>query len=285
MDEKEAKDRVEHVREELRRLDLGQAADALRDARDAEDARTKARHELKREREELELEIDAQEEKLEEIQAKRALAREDDEGSESDRELAQAGKIVEKEKERDHLDERIHELHEVIGKLDDKIDEKLKPRVEARRQRRAKLLDRKRGLVRRLEEIRESQQTDLGEGPWGGAMSVAERIIAPVYARHGIPVTSRKRPASDPLSISNPSSDHNEANTTAYALDAGTANNFTLAKEVVAELTAAADQVIEGTWAADYDSISLRFGPTTMRVQIIAGTHGTGPHLHVGLRS
>ena len=44
MDEKEAKERVEHVREELRRLDLGQAADALRDARDAEDARTKARH-------------------------------------------------------------------------------------------------------------------------------------------------------------------------------------------------------------------------------------------------
>jgi len=59
----------------------------------------------------------------------------------------------------------------------------------------------------------------------------------------------------------NPGSDHHVSQTNAFAID------FLLVN--------------------DYDAASafyVKRGGNTFRIQIIAGTHGTGPHLHVGCR-
>lgn len=109
---------------------------------------------------------------------------------------------------------------------------------------------------------------------YGGARGVTNEVIRIVGDR--APVTSRKRPASHPLSRANPASDHNEANRTADAVDFGIANAYGLAREIAAKLG--------GKWTRDYDSFVIRRRGRRYRVQIIAGTHGTGPHLHVGVK-
>lgn len=110
---------------------------------------------------------------------------------------------------------------------------------------------------------------------WGGSRAVTNEIVRIVGKR--APVTSRKRAASDPLSKANPGSDHNEANTLADAVDFGIAEAYALARELAAKLGA------PNQWSGDYDSFTVRRNGHSYRVQIIAGTHGTGPHLHVGV--
>lgn len=109
---------------------------------------------------------------------------------------------------------------------------------------------------------------------YGGSRGVINEVIRIVGDR--APITSRKRPANHPLSRANPSSDHNEANRTADAVDFGIANAYDLAREIAARLG--------GKWTKDYESFVIRRNGKRYRVQIIAGTHGTGPHLHVGVR-
>lgn len=53
------------------------------------------------------------------------------------------------------------------------------------------------------------------KGDWAGGELIMERALKGT----GIEVSSRKRAADDPLSLENPGSDHNEANTSAYAVD------------------------------------------------------------------
>jgi hypothetical protein len=109
---------------------------------------------------------------------------------------------------------------------------------------------------------------------YGGSRAVTNEIIRIVGGRAS--VTSRKRPAWHPLSISNPSSDHSGLNRLADAVDFGTANNYSLAREIARRLG--------GWWSGDYDAFVISRSGNKYRVQIIAGTHGTGPHLHVGVR-
>lgn len=51
-------------------------------------------------------------------------------------------------------------------------------------------------------------------GGWAGSQSIVTKLVTGMSK-----ITSRKRAANHPLSRSNPSSDHNEANTNAYAVD------------------------------------------------------------------
>jgi hypothetical protein len=120
----------------------------------------------------------------------------------------------------------------------------------------------------RLRARREASQ-------WGGSRGVTNRIVQIVNGR--APVTSRKRAASDPLSQQNPDSDHSAQNTTADAVDFGTANNFALRDEVMRKLGV-------HTGIVDYGHYYILFNGGKYRVQPIAGTHGTGPHLHFGVR-
>lgn len=111
-----------------------------------------------------------------------------------------------------------------------------------------------------------------GRGLWGGSKSIVKHEVIPVLKRHGIPITSKKRWAT----YGNPSSDHWRGNLTAYAVDGGTANNHALADKIGKRLGVGD--------VTDYESYIIVRGGRKFRVQIIAGTHGTGPHIHIGVR-
>lgn len=108
---------------------------------------------------------------------------------------------------------------------------------------------------------------------WGGCRGVTNEVIRFVAQDSpGIPVTSRKRVAL----FGNPGSDHHVSQLRADAVDFGTANNYGLGVRIAHHLG--------GSWSRDYESFEIRYDGRRYRVQIIAGTHGTGPHLHVGVR-
>lgn len=136
---------------------------------------------------------------------------------------------------------------------------------------RKRLVRRQRKVIRRIRVLREAI---VERRRWGGSRAVTNEVIRVVGRR--APVTSRKRAAHDPLSLANPGSDHNEANKWSDAVDFGVANAYSLAREIAAKLG--------GQWERDYDSFVIERNGRRFRVQIIAGTHGTGPHLHVGVR-
>ncbi len=110
---------------------------------------------------------------------------------------------------------------------------------------------------------------------FGGSRAVTDEVIRIVNGR--APVTSRKRAANHPLSIGNPGSDHSGQNTLADAVDFGIAEAHSLKNEISRKLGGPAQ-------LADFGSFTTRRNGQSYRVQIIAGTHGTGPHLHVGVK-
>lgn len=132
--------------------------------------------------------------------------------------------------------------------------------------------------AKRLEQVQYAARVVRRYSPtnsmYAGSRAITNEVIRIVGDR--APVTSRKRPASHPLSRANPASDHNAANRTADAVDFGIANAYGLAREIAAKLG--------GQWSGDYDSFIIHRRGKRYRVQIIAGTHGTGPHLHVGVK-
>lgn len=114
----------------------------------------------------------------------------------------------------------------------------------------------------------------IAPGPpaWGGSKRQIRERVAPIVARHGIARTSAKRSET----FGNPGSDHFIGNVLAYAEDYATGSNFALAQEIRSELQPGADhQDFEEFFVEGDDGHTYRF-------QIIAATHGTGPHLHVG---
>lgn len=115
-----------------------------------------------------------------------------------------------------------------------------------------------------------------GKGPWAGSKRVIKREVRPIVERHGIRRTSAKRWAT----YGNPGSDHWRGNLVAYAEDYATADNHDLATKIGRKLGI----VEKGERVEDYRSYYITRGGRRFRVQIIAGTHGTGPHLHVGVR-
>jgi hypothetical protein len=118
-----------------------------------------------------------------------------------------------------------------------------------------------------------------GEGPWGGCKSIIDREVVPVAKRKGVPITSRKRSASHPLSISNPSSDHNAANTNAYAVDFGTYSGSELAHAIARKLG------IQGYANGSYTGHYITRSGKQFRVQILWAVPGHFDHVHVGIRS
>lgn len=133
-------------------------------------------------------------------------------------------------------------------------------------------------LYKRREQVAEAERViarHSASTEWGGSRAVTDEVIRIVGNR--APVTSRKRAANDPLSIKNPSSDHSGQNTLADAVDFGIAEAHALKNEISRRLGGPRQ-------LADYGKfVALRNGHS-YRVQIIAGTHGTGPHLHVGVK-
>lgn len=110
-----------------------------------------------------------------------------------------------------------------------------------------------------------------GDFLWGGCRQVTNEVIAIVGGR--APVTSRKRTKT----YGNPGSDHHVSQRQADAVDFGIANAHWLKNEISRRLGGPRQ-------LADYGTFTVVRNGRRYRVQIIAGTHGTGPHLHVGVR-
>lgn len=183
-------------------------------------------------------------------------------------------------------DDRFERLRYFLGENEDKITPKVDAEFLFRLEHPNKVVkpeDSKDFAVSKVTVERGQHRRDLRRAAldepkdsdlYGGCRAVTNRVIEIVGDR--APVTSRKRAASDPLSIANPGSDHSGANPTADAVDFATVNNFALADEIARKLGGPAD-------VADYQAFFITMDGKRFRVQIIAGTHGTGPHLHVGV--
>lgn len=131
---------------------------------------------------------------------------------------------------------------------------------------------RARAVIKHLKNLRAAV---VLSGPpwWGGGKRIIRDEVWPIVKAAGITPTSGKRRET----FGNPSSDHFFLNIWAFAKDFATANNQTLAQRIRSALT-------PGETHHDFEEFFFeRFGHT-YRGQIIAATHGTGPHLHIGIK-
>lgn len=110
-----------------------------------------------------------------------------------------------------------------------------------------------------------------GTGAWGGSQSIFENEVFPVTRAAGFSPTSTKRRET----YGNPGSDHHVSQALAFAADFPTANNRELAQRVARRLGL-------GT-VSEYTAYYIKRAGRTFRVQFIWSTHGTGPHLHIGI--
>lgn len=113
-----------------------------------------------------------------------------------------------------------------------------------------------------------------------GATAIVKYEIIPVLTAAGVEITSRKRW----FDFGNPSSDHFMLNRDADAADGATfANNNKLGGQVVAALKnskgARMSGFIEFTITRSHTGTAEEY-----RIQVITEPHGTGPHIHNGVK-
>ena len=140
--------------------------------------------------------------------------------------------------------------------------------------------DRKRAVhaIRVLKKRRRQLRRDRWK--MKGATAIIKYEVIPALEAAGVPVTSRKRWAT----FGNPSSDHWLGNRDADAADGGTfADNDGLGSEVKAVLLDDPDAAMDG-FTEFVITRSHTGSPETYRVQIITEEHGTGPHIHTGVK-
>lgn len=130
-------------------------------------------------------------------------------------------------------------------------------------------------IKRWVREIQSEPQIVVAAGSphWGGAEDILKLEVVPVAERMGRYITSGKRSET----FGNPSSDHYVGNTTASARDFQPGVDLAIA---------IAKQLGIGYYGygQDYQSFYISRAGRTFRVQIIASNHGTGPHVHVGVK-
>ena len=135
-----------------------------------------------------------------------------------------------------------------------------------------------RKLRKLIEKVKDRLARQTGRGPWGGSQSIIDREVIPVATQYGLPVTSTKRAADHPLTIANPSSDHSELSTEAYAADFGTFDGAPAGYAVAKALG------IRGWAPGSYTGHFIERSGRVFRVQILWGVAGHHDHLHVGIR-
>ena len=144
--------------------------------------------------------------------------------------------------------------------------------VDRRDLRSRQLKEARENIARRHRQIAAKKRTRVrASTEWGGARAVTNEIVGIVGNR--APVTSRKRTAT----YGNPGSDHHVSQVNADAVDFGIANAHWLKNEVSRKMGGPSS-------LADYGAFYVTRNGKRFRIQGIAGTHGTGPHLHYGVR-
>ena len=111
---------------------------------------------------------------------------------------------------------------------------------------------------------------------WAGSRFFTNRAIEHIDRIRNRPtITSRKRLTA----FGNPQSDHWIRNRTADAVDFALVNDHAAATSLARRLGWDGGGTFPdfGTWTTTRDG-------ATYHHQLIAGTHGTGPHLHYGVR-
>lgn len=131
--------------------------------------------------------------------------------------------------------------------------------------------------LRRLNKQRKKLVADRFK--FKGATAIIKYEVIPILHAAGVPVTSRKRWAT----FGNPSSDHWLGNRDADAVDGGTvSNNDELGSAIV---TALKQRKSEMSSFAEFEITRSHTGSAeTYRVQVITEEHGTGPHIHIGVK-
>lgn len=113
---------------------------------------------------------------------------------------------------------------------------------------------------------------------WGGSKHIMVNEVRPVAERFGLPRTSSKRLASDPLTVLNPGSDHSVLSTKSFADDYGTFDGSAFAHAVAEELG------IENYSTGNYNAYYIVRNKKTYRVQILWAVEAHFNHVHVGIK-
>lgn len=157
--------------------------------------------------------------------------------------------------------------------------------IDALEHREKSVLERIKLLYKRIRHKKKEQAAKdekvvltAGSPHWGGSDDIIRAETDPVAAAAGVPVTSRKRSASDPLTIANPGSDHSVLATLASAADYGTFNGSSLAYACARALG------ISGYSTGNYNGYTIYRAGAAFRVQILWAVSGHFDHVHVGIR-
>ena len=117
-----------------------------------------------------------------------------------------------------------------------------------------------------------------GTGAWGGSESILVNEVIPLVAKYR--GAGKEGSGKRTETYGNPGSDHHTSQTTASARDFYLVNDYAMAGLIFAKLTGRP----ASEWGGDYSAFYITRAGRSYRVQAIAGTHGTGPHLHIGIR-
>ena len=149
-------------------------------------------------------------------------------------------------------------------------------RAHEHRARWAKLVEEAERMVERRQRQVRGTKRQRSDRRWGGSRYFTNRINDIVQRRHpGTRVTSRKRP----VLLGNLGSDHNLFNRDADAIDHALVDDHATKNAISRELGGPAELPDFGT----FEAVNPQNGKT-YRIQLIAGTHGTGPHHHSGVK-
>lgn len=203
-------------------------------------------------------------------------------GDDLDRKLDERDRVrhnktkAKNEADRKHSEDRERELDRRIAEIA-KNEKELTHRIKELRERDEKLIAK---IARKRREKRESKKINLSYGSphWGGAEDILDREVDAVASKFGLPMTSAKRAANDPLTIANPGSDHSVLAVAASAHDYGTFSGLAFAQAVARALG------ISGYQAGTYTGYYIERAGATFRVQILWAVEGHFNHVHVGIR-
>lgn len=164
----------------------------------------------------------------------------------------------------------------VAREWDEAYERRLEILKEARKdldEKRDRLIELKDERDDRRRKQREKFSTAPGAPAWGGSELIIQREVIPAVksVRPNVTVTSGKRTET----FGNPGSDHHVSQTRASARDFALTNDGT-ARNAVSRRLAGRD-------SADYEAVFFEYEGHEYRLQGIAQTHGTGPHLHEGI--